>query len=1684
MPDASATGLPAQVIHTVAAQLASRLVDRRPGHCVRIDSIRPQDGHALVIALRTKLPAETANVYVLVDLPEDADGATSIPAERAVEMRNRKERLLVLLVPVGNGSAASSLDNSFERLDIAALLRDAGEALVREVEDHELRSAVTRVGRELGRSRPVEAWARYVAAVMADPSWDTVGMKLWMIGLVPDLGGAALLDRLGRNVRCVRAISRPVRAVAPVTDRLTSAGLEEGDERDRITRYLSRPGVDLSDTPAWASALIGSPEVPTFERWPLAVRRTVDVDQLRVDTFLKEDGTLRPGTQLRQGVAGSPPYAETGPDRPATVKLTWKTEPRQTDGIDRWLLEVLPPVDLRDLDTEPFAKQSVKGDKRQATVRFELAEEDLAQGALLTVRLTALDSAGQTVLLTDSSEAMDESQEFTVHWEAEPITAAGRRASTPSLVQARLDAALDAQDDLRCDTPSWDASGSTFSVRLGGRRTALLTLSPALVGLQRLLFEDPGRAVAWKATGRLGEVIHTREITPIPGALPPALAERRRRLLTGLANRSPRDIVETLDWDRELREDVASYCQSFRRALDAAVDEQTRMALLTLDTVMLSIDTAGHDPIAAVLTLPLHPMRLSWFAGYDETLGQWAVELSGAGRTKAERRRSVDGTLVRRVTPANLPFVVPGIDDRLPYVYTREATLGTGIYLNPREAEPGAAVQAVFDVLGLGRGDVPSDVPPSVVAERVDAYQRVHPGQTSLRVLAFNPGSGELLADALTSSVLGRLDDEDGDVAPAPPRIEVVGYCRRRSLTDPLPALTDLQGEVAARQVQGARSYLTPPLGISVRSHDELATESSAAHLAVVADLALVDVGGQTDNPDVATSFRNLLTPASNRRVAADGLVAWQTSPALRPQGRVGAADAVDAHRAYGTALAAALGLGEGSIALTAALGTEELAALRSAHQRADWVLTLDRHLGIDLYTAPSDDGRSDQPYILDYAPDFLEGLGPRLTVTTSHRNEVHRLLADAMTELNLAAVDESVRDILGHLQVVSGRLALRLVGRSTLATEAVSLAALIASLRSKGELRDTIVVPVDAHQDVFGDTGGDAGIRRCDVILVRATARTLRMECVEVKSRRAAALPTALADEIVDQLESTVAMLSDTFFRTDPPRIDAELQRARLVGILRHHAYRAQATGLLDSGRRADLERLLERMEDGAIVPEISKTGYVVSLGDTAGLPREHRGVRINILTAADLDSAGLAPVGPSARQDSGAEPEPSSAGRHSDGDGELADSGSGTPQPGAEPDLRQSSLPATWSTSSEGSSDQDAPRSAPPVASTDPLPADSEQCAEVPSGEVRESQDPSPTPRQVSEPKHQEAEPPQVVDVHLGRDAHAADVRWRISTSGSPHMFVLGIPGQGKSVTTRRVLNAFAEQGLPALVLDFHGDMAAAPAGGAAVLNASDGLDLSPFELRDGDHSRYAEAAWELSEVIGYVCELGEIQQNVVYEAVRDLYSQHGFGTEAGPSGLPTMVALADAVAARERGGRGRNVAARLRPLTDFGLFVDRPGDRSFAELLRTGVVLDVHEQMEQVQLAAGAFVLRKVYREMFQWGQTTRLRLAVVLDEAHRLARDVTLPKIMKEGRKYGVAVVVASQGVDDFHRDVLSNAGTKVAFRCNFPQSRKVAGFLRGRMGQDMSTALENLAVGQAYISTPEHAEARKVFMSRS
>ena len=236
------------------------------------------------------------------------------------------------------------------------------------------------------------------------------------------------------------------------------------------------------------------------------------------------------------------------------------------------------------------------------------------------------------------------------------------------------------------------------------------------------------------------------------------------------------------------------------------------------------------------------------------------------------------------------------------------------------------------------------------------------------------------------------------------------------------------------------------------------------------------------------------------------------------------------------------------------------------------------------------------------------------------------------------------------------------------------------------------------------------------------------------------------------------------------------------------------------------------------------------------------------------------------------------------------------------------------------------------------------------------------------------------------------------------------------------------------------------------------------------------------EIAEIIQYVCDLGDIQMMHVYEAMKHAYKGQGWIDGNEGRRLPTVAEVAEAVEEVESGAKGKNARARLTPLTDFGLFRDEIGGVFDAAGDGYGLILDVSKvALESVQRAAAAFVLRKVYRQMFKTGPTNLMKLAVVLDEAHRSAKDATLPKLMKEGRKYGISVVVASQQIADFHSDVIGNAGMKIIFHTNFPDSRKVAGFLRSKQGQDLSAQIEQLGVGEAFVSLPDSPVARKLYM---
>ena len=1631
-------GLPEHLAEFLAEQVTNRMEGKDTGHCLRLDHIGLSDAHQVVQMIVEQNPS--FEIWILRADDQELDDY-EIHTERAIQKRNQKDSSLVLLIPPGQ-EVAGSLDNSFEKLSLTNLLQLAKSQFRDQLNTHEVGNVIQQILRVRTKRVRLDQMVTFLAVVLASPSLETIGHEMWRVGLIPDHDPDHLVGHIISNQIAADALGFPSRPVAGVLDRLTNAGLRDGATKTQLQFYFEETNTPLSDVNSWCQDLGDHhSRVLTFDQWPLADQVESDIRTLIATPFRKPTGKVEPSCRLEQDSDGNL-FCKISDTTPAKVGIGWTTSPAKIVTVANWRLDLVPPSDLRDSTTEPIVTTKVKGNKRRATLAIDLNEEDLVSGNRFVVRITALDENGDVINLVSGLPAEVDSDEFDVLWEEQPVGKSQRKGTARSVADAVLQSALAGIDD-PSEEITLEIDDGFIGLKIADRRQYRIPISPLVVQLQALQLENAEQTICFSGKLTANRPILIDEISSREIALPSGIAEKRKALLKLLQSRFPRHLVESALFDEELCSAVRSYASAYRRAIENAAGEQL-IDLLSMDRLDVSAETAGGLVRGAVL-LPTHPLRLLWIAEHDSLLRMWAAELSDSDSIH-ERASLLDANNVRRISPANVPFMTCGRDGDLA-IYAEEATHGCGLYIFDTGVEFELVAELMSTALGLARNSTDHATNARQIRDRLRLYVGGHSHTDSLRILNLNPGEGRLLSESLKDLFGDDRQVENDEIQVDDVGLDIVTYSKQPLFSGPVRLLTEMQLRRSSNSNMTA-NHLRPPMRLTVRQSGDSGLDDSGANIALAQDITKAAPVVVDEFSLRAPSLGGLIVSTRTEPIEKSDELLWHTYPALK-----GSAEITVLHRSFLAAISKGTGASDGIPCVATTLDSDTVAQLRAIHARADWVITADRYLGLDMYEDSESSGLG-RSYTLDYTPDFIEGFGNRLTVTTVHRPELMNVLAVALEELGLHALG-SQSLALDMLNLVSGRLALRLLSNSTRAREAVSLAALMSHLKTRGKLDGQIVIPVDSHPEIFGQAlrGTDDGARRCDLLLVKITSKSFRIECIEVKSRQFAALPNVLADRIVEQLRDTENLLRSRFYSVDPPRVDALLQRATFCSLLHYYADRSYINGLIAASDLNQIHKSIERLEETGTPPEIALSGYVLAIQDEGGFPEKHQGVSIQVLTASDIGAAGFTTI-------------------------TDADSRS----------VSHLSLP-TVVTDEDSKGEEDggldshkpekSPNDPPSTGITPPSQPVKNNTSDAISSQSLADEPSNLTPEVTLSEENQL---PTSITVTLGHDQSNRPVDWTVSTKGSPHAFVIGIPGQGKSVTTRHIIRTFATGKLPSIVFDFHGDMADDPQAGAMVYDVRNGLPFNPFELRGHSQAEINATSLEIAEIVGYVCGMGDIQQMTVYKALVKAYEQTGWVKGAKGSRLPSIEEFADAVESVESGAKGRNARDRIRPLTDFGLF--NPDTESIFDPRGNGrgIVIDVSQLgIESVQIAASAFILRKIFKDMFNWEQSSELRLAIVLDEAHRLAKDRTLPRLMKEGRKYGVAVVVASQGVDDFHKDVLGNAGVKIVFRTNFPSSKTVAGYLRGRVGQDLSKQIEQLDVGQAYVSTPESAQAQRVNM---
>ncbi|MFA5077817.1 MAG: ATP-binding protein [Candidatus Micrarchaeia archaeon] len=276
---------------------------------------------------------------------------------------------------------------------------------------------------------------------------------------------------------------------------------------------------------------------------------------------------------------------------------------------------------------------------------------------------------------------------------------------------------------------------------------------------------------------------------------------------------------------------------------------------------------------------------------------------------------------------------------------------------------------------------------------------------------------------------------------------------------------------------------------------------------------------------------------------------------------------------------------------------------------------------------------------------------------------------------------------------------------------------------------------------------------------------------------------------------------------------------------------------------------------------------------------------------------------------------------------------------------------------------------------------------------------------------------------------------VFWDYKKLINPHIAVVGITGSGKSYLVKTfITRSSLIWDTNAIILDWTGEYNKwVHQAGGKVLD----LSVEHLNLLDLAGMTSGERVKQIISSLTILADLGNFpeEREEIEAALEAVYKNRKWPV------------LADLLAELEK--RSSHKAARMvRRFTIQGSdFFSGRSTLSLSKLLTSGLVsIDLHSlPSEELRSLAGLtilqFIKERMRRESVQ--EEKGIKLLVVLDEAWKIAQDERsdVITIIREGRKYNFALIVASQNPGDMHKTILSNAGTMFILRLVLKEFRR-------------------------------------------
>ncbi|MBK1650310.1 ATP-binding protein [Rhabdochromatium marinum] len=1560
-------------------------------------------------------------------------------AEQAVERREDKSSPPTLLL-IDSARAGAGLDGIYSaarELD-ERTLTDTAIKIARDAVCNykSFTDTVRKRARVVAHRRRLSPWVEYSYLCSAARSASEAGAALAQLGLWPiavdekpnpeDLKTSALLverllptqgSRQSPEMR-VQALQWPAEQQAQANALIDLLRQHEGRSRQETLQAIQ------SQPELWVNrlrpGLIDGDELQAIhlESW-----RGRNNKPLKWSGLIEQDGRL----ELRLG--RTPDQSTRG-----RLEIRWHVEP---EALPKGAVEYLIAL-VAGHDTLAEKHQSHSGTVSQKAVftaeDFDELDEDARFDAQVEIRSLGAEGKSRQATSEDFFICFGDPPEQTA-------STAGR--SFPTLALALADVATD-RDDWRAyvDTPG---DRERFSIDKEGviacrsrKRKARVPTSKLLLKLARDWVARQGEIGRWQLRVRAdGERIGDPIFLPMDTAsAAPHFIQASRHLAKHFASsgsaqhfRGPLGVIH----------DNSEVFNHYTLAAIELWQKETKAELALVHT--LEILTQAGDCLGLIV-LPTHPLRVAWQQALDALIWhhRYVEHLSA---------NDIKDTL-QRLTGSYCPPMLPGLTPGQTFVFADNLGLHAAALTPIEDPEPKATVALMSRLLGdedsvapsVGRGAS------KILAAEIQRYLELHPAYRRLRLHALRIGDAKPVARAL-GQVLKQIEepttDQESSESAVPtsapddwaPEQIAFDLWLHPAPERPHETLGAFIADTAARKRTGAGVIPEPdrwmldsvarPNGVNLPRlrwyRRDVPQPEQPAHLALAFDLfhSEVKVVPLATLPKSSALEIHGLATMPTRDFINDphGETYWQTWIAPNPRGPDHPVDQklterlLRLQRALMVTTTRHLGGSQSDWpVLITRIDQAQSDLLQQLHAHCDWVITADRNAGIEYFDSPQTLPAIYRAFIIDCVPE-RDDLGfMQLITSTSRIEEIGQLLAGALAALGLSRSERNCRALLEALKAISGRLVLRLGGTGNVTQESIALALVqlegCTADRDPApfpSLREGIFIPLDDVPEFFtADTKRQGPGGRADLLYVTATKQaTLDFTFIEVKFRRH--LKTArsgdLAQSINAQLEASCRVW-ERLFDVKTPALKRLFHRAWLARILRFY---------VQKGARHQLTQEAQRRFVTAIERLLLDADY--ELPAAAGLGRQ------SFVFCPEYNSPQPVPIDPG-------------------GDAQLWLFG-----PERLPDtldgVRSPASRKTTNGVDSGATDQDAMT----ATVLQPITVSANKPVIEPDA------------TDAITPAVDDVSPAEPARVRLGhRQPKGAEVVWETGIRGNPHLLMLGNSGMGKTTCLINLCQQLQDQGIVPIVFSYHQDidqqLTATLSTPPQYVRLS-GLGFNPLEIvaTDNPHA-FLDAAGMIRDIFAAIFpDLGAVQLGQIREALERSYRDQGWSTGGEQGAIPAFSAFLEVLRAEPK--PDRRLLTRLNELDSYGLFA--PTGATEASLLDTSTpsLVQIHStQNDHLQRAFSSFVLYNLYQNMFRRGPQERLTHAIVIDEAHRAARLKLLPTLVKECRKYGLAVILASQEASDFDDSLFTAIASYLTLRVSEADARLMA---RNFVGSD-------------------------------